>query len=332
MKDEEIPLTFDDGPERCFERAMLEIDGDSSNKINTNKVELKKMDDPLQNGSLEATNPTAPKKARPNSLALVPWSGENAKDYFCFRNGLISSAIEECKTELLSEDGGEIIGCWLLTEISFWDSEKERLVILTDKYLYTIKYDFIALKQLDQRKTSLDIIDTIIIGELSYPATSLIPHLDGLATGVSNIVKGCLVRPIQERLAGMPPCTNTNVLRGGNFEPRSRNINGVRLMWGEGIPVPFLKKWNPFEKDIPFTTFTSHPLMWHKDEETKERRIFSVDDFVLELKKLFEEKIQTLQCSLQHRPILLENYIGVGALIHNKNSLGFFKVRGKFSF
>ncbi|XP_014294089.1 tumor protein p63-regulated gene 1-like protein isoform X2 [Halyomorpha halys] len=287
MKDEEIPLTLDDGPERSFEKAMLEIDGDSSNKINKNKVDLENMEDPLQNDSFEATNPSAPKKARPNSLALVPWSGENAKDYFCFRNGLISSAIEECKTELLTEDGGEIIGCWLLTEISFWDSEKERLIILTDKHLYTIKYDFIALKQLDQRKTPLDMIDTIIVGELSYPATSLIP---------------------------------------------SRNINGVRLMWGEGRPVSFLKKWNPFEKDIPFTTFTSHPLMWHKDEETKERRIFSVDDFVLELKKLFEDKIQTLQCSLQHRPILLENYIGVGALIHNKNSLGFFKVRGKFSF
>lgn len=62
MKDEEIPLTFDDGPERSFERAMLEIDGDSSNKINKNKVDLEKMEDPLQNGSFEATNPTAPKK------------------------------------------------------------------------------------------------------------------------------------------------------------------------------------------------------------------------------------------------------------------------------
>lgn len=54
--------------------------------------------------------------ARPNTLALVPWSGENAKDFFCYRNGLVSNAVGECKKEVLTPDDGELIGSWLLTE------------------------------------------------------------------------------------------------------------------------------------------------------------------------------------------------------------------------
>jgi hypothetical protein len=56
-----------------------------------------------------------------------------------------------------------------------WDNEKERLIVLTTKYILTIKYDFIALKTLDVKRTSLDQIDTLIIGELEYPPHSLIP-------------------------------------------------------------------------------------------------------------------------------------------------------------
>lgn len=37
-------------------------------------------------------------------------------------------------------------------------------------------------------------------------------------------------------------------------------------------------------------------------------------------------------CKVVHAPIILPNYVGLTSLVHNKNSLGFFKVRGKFSF
>lgn len=39
----------------------------------------------------------------------------------------------------------------------------------------TIKYDFIAMKQLDFKKTYLDDLDTIVIGDLVYPPSSLVP-------------------------------------------------------------------------------------------------------------------------------------------------------------
>jgi hypothetical protein len=38
---------------------------------------------------------------------------------------------------------------------------------------------------------------------------------------------------------------------------------GMRLMWNKGQPLSMDKKWNPFAKNIPWFTFTSHPLYFH---------------------------------------------------------------------
>jgi len=179
------------------------------------------------------------------------------------------------------------LGTWLLTEISLWDNEKERLIVLTTKYILTIKYDFIVLKTLDIKRISLEQIDTLIIGELEYPPHSLIP---------------------------------------------SRNMRGLRTMWNHGQPLTFTKKWNPFNSDIPFTTFTSHPLLGHKEADAKERSIFNVDDFAYHLVQAVEKSTRPTTCAIEHKPIMLDNYVGLGSLIHNKNALGFFKVRGRFSF
>lgn len=35
-------------------------------------------------------------------------------------------------------------------------------------------------------------------------------------------------------------------------------------MWNKGEPLKFSTKWNPFTNSIPWATFTSHPLLWHK--------------------------------------------------------------------
>lgn len=59
--------------------------------------------------------------------------------------------------------------------ISMWDVEKERLVILTNKSVISVKYDFIALKQLEYRRIPLDTLDNIVLGELVYPSASLVP-------------------------------------------------------------------------------------------------------------------------------------------------------------
>ncbi|XP_046965146.1 tumor protein p63-regulated gene 1-like protein isoform X3 [Vanessa cardui] len=215
----------------------------------------------------------------------VPFNSENIKDFFTFRKGVVENAIQECITGLLFPEDGEYLGSWLLTEITLWDNEKERIVLLTSRLVMTIKYDFIAMKQLDFKKTYLDDLDTIVIGELVYPPSSLVPE---------------------------------------------RNLRGVRLMWNKGEPLPMKTVWNPFSQDVPFLTFASHPIYWHKDGGIEERSTFDMELFAQKLQRAVEN--MTSPCCIHHSPIVIQSYVGLTSLLHNKTSMGFFKVRGKFSF
>lgn len=64
---------------------------------------------------------------------------------------------------------------YLFNRINIWDTDKERLLLLTPKTLIIVKYDFIALKRLEYKKLPFDVIDTIIVGDLVYPPGSLAP-------------------------------------------------------------------------------------------------------------------------------------------------------------
>ncbi|XP_063378470.1 tumor protein p63-regulated gene 1-like protein isoform X3 [Cydia fagiglandana] len=216
----------------------------------------------------------------------VPFNRENIQDFFTFRKGVVESAIQECITVLLFPEDGEYLGSWLLTEITLWDNEKERIVLLTSRLVMTIKYDFIAMKQLDFKKTYLDDLDTIVIGELVYPPSSLVPE---------------------------------------------RNLRGVRLMWNKGEPLPLKMAWNPFSQDVPFITFASHPIYWHKDDEVEERSTYDMEIFAQKLQRAVEAMASS-SCCIHHAPIVIQSYVGVTSMLHNKTSMGFFKVRGKFSF
>ncbi|XP_052757489.1 tumor protein p63-regulated gene 1-like protein isoform X5 [Galleria mellonella] len=216
----------------------------------------------------------------------VPFNSENIKDFFTFRKGVVENAIQECITALLFPEDGEYLGSWLLTEITLWDNEKERIVLLTSRLVMTIKYDFIAMKQLDFKKTYLDDLDTIVIGELVYPPSSLVPE---------------------------------------------RNLRGVRLMWNKGEPLPLKTVWNPFSQDVPFLTFASHPIYWHKDGGPEEKAPFDMEIFAQKLQRAIEA-MPSSACCIHHSPVVIQSYVGVTSLLHNKTSMGFFKVRGKFSF
>ncbi|KAG6461846.1 hypothetical protein O3G_MSEX012892 [Manduca sexta] len=216
----------------------------------------------------------------------VPFNKENIKDFFTFRKGVVETAIQECITALLFPEDGEYLGSWLLTEITLWDNEKERIVLLTSRLVMTIKYDFIAMKQLDFKKTYLDDLDTIVIGELVYPQSSLVPE---------------------------------------------RNLRGVRLMWNKGEPVPLKTVWNPFSQDVPFLTFASHPIFWHKEGGLEEKVTYDMETFAQKLQRAIE-CMPSSACCIHHSPIVIQSYVGLTSLLHNKTSMGFFKVRGKFSF
>ncbi|XP_045485978.1 tumor protein p63-regulated gene 1-like protein isoform X2 [Pieris rapae] len=216
----------------------------------------------------------------------VPFDKENIKDFFTFRKGVVENAIQECITGLLFPEDGEYLGSWLLTEITLWDNEKERIVLLTSRLVMIIKYDFIAMKQMDFRKTYLDDLDTVVIGELVYPPSSLVPE---------------------------------------------RNLRGVRMMWNKGEPLPLKTLWNPFSQEVPFITFASHPIYWHRDGNIEERSTFDMETFAQKLQRAIEN-IPSSACCIHHSPIVIQSYLGLASLLHNKTSMGFFKVRGKFSF
>ncbi|XP_063530919.1 tumor protein p63-regulated gene 1-like protein isoform X2 [Cydia strobilella] len=253
----------------------------------------------------------------------VPFNRENIQDFFTFRKGVVESAIQECITVLLFPEDGEYLGSWLLTEITLWDNEKERIVLLTSRLVMTIKYDFIAMKQLDFKKTYLDDLDTIVIGELVYPPSSLVPRLNGIATGVTTVVKDVVI----DRLCRRPSDDGDAKL----FDYKERNLRGVRLMWNKGEPLPLKMAWNPFSQDVPFITFASHPIYWHKDDEVEERSTYDMEIFAQKLQRAVEAMASS-SCCIHHAPIVIQSYVGVTSMLHNKTSMGFFKVRGKFSF
>ncbi|XP_013195949.1 tumor protein p63-regulated gene 1-like protein isoform X2 [Amyelois transitella] len=249
----------------------------------------------------------------------IPFSKENIQDFFTFRSGVVEHAIQDCITALLFPEDGEYLGSWLLTEITLWDNEKERIVLLTSRLVMTIKYDFIAMKQLDFKKTYLDDLDTLVIGELVYPPSSLVPRLNGIATGVTTVVKDHVI----DRLCQRPPASEESKLE--------RNLRGVRLMWNKGEPLPLKTVWNPFSQDVPFLTFASHPIYWHKDGGPEEKSTYDMEIFAQKLQRAIEA-MPSSACCIHHSPIVIQSYVGVTSLLHNKTSLGFFKVRGKFSF
>ncbi|EZA61718.1 tumor protein p63-regulated gene 1-like protein isoform X1 [Ooceraea biroi] len=290
---------LDDGPAENFERATLEI-------ANT---DIK--------STTESSDDTSKRNSSSKNMCNVPFRHIDVHTFFTDRNEVVERAINDCTENLIKEHNDELVGSWLLTEISLWDTEKERLVLLATNALYSVKYDFISLKILDFNRVPISLLDTVITGDLIYPTASLAPRLSGLAEGVSSMIQ-CAVRQEWSSVAGCSGLTQ--------FEPRKRHMPGMRLMWNRGQPLPLIKKWNPFAKDIPWLTYASHPLFWYKGTEVVKTR-FDIDAFQTTLKSLLPRG-----CTVITMPIIVENYCGVGALVHNRNGLGFFKIRGKVSF
>ncbi|XP_072388858.1 tumor protein p63-regulated gene 1 protein-like isoform X2 [Diabrotica undecimpunctata] len=233
-----------------------------------------------------ATATTAPVATSEKSLQSTIVIKEDPNNFFTFRDGVIERAVKECTAHLLDETEGPVYASFLLTQINHWDTDKERLLLLTAKNLILVKYDFIALRRLGCRKVMFSDIEGIVVGNLVYPNGSLIPD---------------------------------------------RNMRGIRLLLKQDKPDNFSSKWNPFNAEVPFMTFTYHPLYFHKDcTDERLRSVYDLDLFIENL-CVSVQKWKENAVILQHN-ILLENYVGIASVIHNRNSLGFFKVRGKFSF
>ncbi|ROT72148.1 Mossy fiber terminal-associated vertebrate-specific presynaptic protein [Penaeus vannamei] len=252
------------------------------------------------------------------------------REFFSVRVGALEQAVEECRLLTDPETDGGIKGAWLLTEINHWDIEKERVVILCDLSLLVVKYDFIALRHLEFNRIYLSSLENIQIGELTYPDHSLVPcllsriqntiaTLSSRASGAASVVEK--EEPMPDRQFSLSTVS---------FEPRGRNMQGLRVTWNSGHEISFAQKWNPWSRDIPYTTFTSHPLYWYTGCENS---TYDVKSLAKELKMTVEElqdRPDTVAtCTVNQSPIVIENYVGIASLLHNATELGFFKLRGK---
>ncbi|XP_076684065.1 tumor protein p63-regulated gene 1-like protein isoform X2 [Andrena cerasifolii] len=271
---------LDEGPAGNFETATLEItkehDGNEPSNWSSTAAGAT-----AARASVGNQGRASGQRSTSKNLVNVPFKHIDIHSFFSDRSEVVERALKDCQESLINEEERDVVGNWLLTEVSLWDVEKERLVVLTRTAIYSIKYDFISLKILEYNRVPISQVDTLVSGELVYPSSSLAPK---------------------------------------------RFMSGIRMMWNKGDPLPLTKKWNPFAKDIPWLTYTSHPLFWYKGSEAEKAK-FDVEGLHSTIISLLPS-----ECNIRTGSIIIENYFGLGALLHNRNGLGFFKIRGKVSF
>ncbi|VDO87263.1 unnamed protein product [Schistosoma margrebowiei] len=83
---------------------------------------------------------------------------------------------------LIPEDGA-FIALWILTLIDHWNNEHERLIVLTERNFYILRYDFLQCRVRDSRRVGLGQLISVITGPLVFPAKSLMPASAGMLFG-----------------------------------------------------------------------------------------------------------------------------------------------------
>ena len=147
--------------------------------------------------------------------------------YFALKEGYFETAVECCKNELYFTDvDGSYIGAWLATEIDHWDNEKERLILLTQKQLIVVRFNFITTKIEDHRKIPLVNCIRIQTASLSYSQSTFGFYQEST---------------------------------------RRSNQVGLRIHWN-AVKVPgTFDYWNPWSKDIPHLTLTAHTSVQYNE-------------------------------------------------------------------
>lgn len=123
------------------------------------------------------------------------------------------------------------------------------------------------------------------------------------------------------------------------FPPRSldkREGEGVRLYWDKLREASVISRWNPWSSDLPFTTFTDHPVKSCSERFTI---ICQVDAFTAELVQAVQKahKMDPIPgrangAVVLNQPILIETYAGFMSFIGNRNKLGYSLARGSVGF
>ncbi|EMP37651.1 Tumor protein p63-regulated gene 1 protein, partial [Chelonia mydas] len=239
--------------------------------------------------------------------------------------GAFDQAIEDLKIHVVKNAGETAQSFWLLTEIDHWNNEKERVVVITDTTLLVCKYDFIMLSCVQVQRISLSYIDRICLGQFTFPERSLDKPY-----------------PLTQRFQCLK--TNTAVtlkpvtVQTGHFNILfcRREGEGLRIYWDNLKEPSALSRWNPWATDIPYATFTEHPV---KNSTERFSAICQMSEFTAQLVRA----IQTAQSKnpapgktsgvvVLNQPLLIDTYTGFMSFIGNRNKLGYSLARGSVGF
>ncbi|XP_060054499.1 tumor protein p63-regulated gene 1 protein isoform X3 [Erinaceus europaeus] len=115
-----------------------------------------------------------------------------------------------------------------------------------------------------------------------------------------------------------------------------RQGEGLRIYWGIPEQQSLLSRWNPWSTEVPFATFTEHPVKYTNEKFLK---ICKLSEFTSKLVPAIQmahknspESGRGKELMVLTKPILIETYTGLMSFIGNRNKLGYSLARGSIGF
>jgi hypothetical protein len=216
------------------------------------------------------------------------------KHYFSMDPNLIHAAETAIKSRLTEADSN-IRGTWLVTEVDHWDLEKERVLLLTDNNLISVRYNFIQSVIEELKFIPLSAMTNVIFGDFKY--TSVIYNRTG---------KGLKIFWGKEETMGFFDRWNpfsTKVpytIFASHLMLRKGKVDNDQLRISKVVPE--------LEKAINDLRRAQQP---QEQQDEASASSASVEEY-----------------HVKEEDIVIGTYLGVSALVHNDSNLGFFKRRG----